>query len=99
MRKLCEGQPECGLPALAGKPFDQSSLCGYDPAPLADAQFKGVYVEFACVRPGPTTDALVQNPGSNPVTGKPWDPKEIFSTTLRSSQMSIRCPYPAAGAQ
>ena len=99
MRQQCEGKADCTLPlpqsTQTNKAFDPLAPCGYDPAPLADAQFKGVRVDFVCLRPGLTTDAVMQNPGINPVTGKPWDKDDIFSPVLRSSSMSIRCPYPA----
>lgn len=100
----CEAQTECKLDAApaATQPnnqYDQLSLCGYDPAPLVDPDFKGVATEFTCVRGGKDIwDALARQPGINPETGGPWDSEDLNVATLRSSAMSFRCPSPAKTA-
>jgi hypothetical protein len=97
MRAQCERLTECKLPT--GTPFDQIQMCGFDPAPLVDPRDKGVVVRYTCVRGGNDTwDRVAQYPGTDPVTGKPWLPQNIYQALLRSSTMSIRCPIPKPAA-
>jgi hypothetical protein len=101
MRTKCEAQDKCqlenGAGTEAGKPYAQQVLCGFDPAPLVDDRYKGVAVHFACVRGDPdTADRLVAEPGVNPVTKQRWVTNvDSYKTVLRSTGMTLRCPFPA----
>jgi hypothetical protein len=93
----CEGQPSCKplQDGTAPAQFNQEILCGFDPAPLVDSRFKGVVIEYACVRGGKDTwDRVAAHPGDDPVTENAWAPRDIYQVVVRSSGMSIRCPFP-----
>ena len=102
IKALCEANTECKLPEGTGtppSPFNQESLCGFDPAPLVDIRFKGVVVEYTCVRGGKQIwDAVAQYPGTDPTTRAAWTPRDVNQVVLRSSAMSIRCPFPVKKA-
>lgn len=64
-RAKCEGQIKCPVPT--GSPPDSlpltitgSELCGFDPAPLADAGASTARVEYACMRFGLTPWAEIE---------------------------------------
>jgi hypothetical protein len=98
MKAQCEAKTECSLlPGTAPAPFNQESLCGFDPAPLADIRFKGVVVNYTCVRGGKQVwNEVAQYPGTDPTTRAAWTPRDINQAVLRSNAMSIRCPFPVA---
>lgn len=96
MKAQCEAKTECSLPVgVTPAPFNQESLCGFDPAPLVDIRFKGVVVEYTCVRGGKQVwDSVARYPGTDPATGTAWLSRDINNVVLRSNTMSIRCPFP-----
>ncbi len=97
IKTVCEAKTEC-TPLQAGvapAQFNQEILCGFDPAPLVDVRFKGVVVEYACVRGRKSAwNKVTQYPGTDPATGVAWAPRDINQVVLRSSAMGIRCPFP-----
>jgi hypothetical protein len=100
MKTLCEAKTDCTLLAgTAPAPFNQESLCGFDPAPLVDFKFKGVVVDYTCVRGGKQVwDTVAQYPGTDPVKLDAWKPRDINRVVLRSNTMSLRCPFPVTKA-
>lgn len=97
IKTACEAKTDC-TPLQAGvapAQFNQESLCGFDPAPLVDARFKGVVIEYTCVRGRKSTwNKVAQYPGTDPATDAAWTPRDINQAVLRSNTMSIRCPFP-----
>lgn len=55
VRVMCQGQPSCNLgsaPAAGAFPtasFSGATLCGYEPAPFADARHKALVIGYQCV--------------------------------------------------
>ena len=97
----CQRQASCQLDeapqAQAGKAFNQITPCGFDPAPLVDDRYKGVAIKYACVRGSKDSwDKLAEHPGYHPISGEAWESGTNSRTVvLRSSGMSLRCPFPA----